>query len=71
MKTESELNSDILAITMKIQETHPELSKFIAEIPVKAIDVDEALKLKSLSDYYDSLEEMLNNYHSTHTDIVE
>ena len=38
MKTAKELNTDILNMTMKIQETHPELSKFISEMPVKSLD---------------------------------
>ena len=32
MKTENQLNAEILEMTMKIQEQFPELSKYIAEI---------------------------------------
>ena len=34
MKTEKQLNSEILEITMKIQDQFPELSKYIAEMPI-------------------------------------
>ncbi len=71
MKTEKELNSDILAITMKIQATHPELYKFINEMPVKASDPAREVDLKGLSDYYDSLVELLEKYNATHTDTDE
>lgn len=69
MKTEKELNNDILALTMKIQNTHPELSKFIGEMPMIASGLNrEKVNTQSLMDYYNSLEALLNNYNITHSD---
>ena len=63
MKTENELNTDILKITMKIQETHPELSKYITEMPVTIPNSsDPQITLNALKDYYNSLEAMLLKY---------
>ena len=63
MKTENELNTDILKITMKIQETHPELSKYIIEMPVTIPNSsDPKITLNALKDYYNSLEAMLLKY---------
>ena len=68
MKTENELNSKILNITMKINDTHPELSKFIGEMPVKISDKnDKETNLKNLREYYRSLECLLEKYEKTHS----
>jgi hypothetical protein len=67
MKTENELNTDILKITMKIQETHPELSKYIIEMPVTIPNLsDPQITLNALKDYYNSLEAMLLKYAQYH-----
>lgn len=67
MKTESELNQDIIDITMRIHKEYPELSKFIAEVPVKIPNNDSSdVTNKSLKDYYDSLFAIIDNYESTH-----
>jgi hypothetical protein len=68
MKTEKELNNDILNITMKIEAKHPELSKFIGEMPVRAFDTGTEVDLKSLEDYYNSLSAWLKNYDVSHND---
>jgi hypothetical protein len=47
-------------ITMTIEETFPELSKYIEEIPVKVSGH------KNLQDYYDSLAALLENYAPDH-----
>lgn len=71
MKTEKELNEDILKITMKIQKDFPELSKYLIEMPVKASDTaDPGVKLKNLKDYYDSLEVVLKKFAEEHTKTV-
>jgi len=63
MKTESELDNDILAITMKIKEQFPELSKYVLEMPVTIPSVENPeMNLKALQDYYDSLEILLKDY---------
>jgi hypothetical protein len=67
MKTEKELNSAILKITLKIQETYPELSKYITEMPVTIPNSnDPEITLKALKDYYNSLEIILLKYAKEH-----
>ena len=68
MKTEKELNDDILKITMKIEAKHPELSKYIAEIPIKPSGNGTEIDIKALEDYYNSLVAWLKKYDVTHTD---
>lgn len=68
MKTEVELNADILKITMMIQSKFPELSKYIAEIPVTIPNVaNPEINTKILKEYYDSLEIMLKDYAVNHS----
>lgn len=56
MKTEKELNADILKIIMTIEEIHPELSKYIEEMNISnSRSHDGRTGLKKLQDYYDSL----------------
>ena len=63
MKTEKQLNSDILHVTLAIQKNFPELSRYIAEMPIKFSDEDGSeANIKRLSDYYDSLDTLLKNY---------
>jgi hypothetical protein len=68
MKTEKELNNDIVKITTTIEERFPELLKYLGEMPVKIPDSD-SLKInnKNLKDYYDSLDALLKNYTLNHT----
>ena len=67
MKTEKELNSDILKITLLITESYPELSKYITEMPVTVPNVeDPVINLKILEDYYNSLQEILKKYAPNH-----
>lgn len=68
MKTEKELNADILKITMLIQEKFPELSKYIAEMPVTIPNVTTPeITVKILRDYYDSLDILLKDYDKNHS----
>ena len=68
MKTEKELNADILKITMVIQEKFPELSKYIAEMPVTIPNVaTPEINVKILKDYYDSLEVLMKDYDKNHS----
>lgn len=63
MKTENQLNSDILEITMKIKEKFPELSKYILEMPVTIPNIENPeVTRKSLQEYYDSLNILLKDY---------
>ncbi len=67
MKTEKELNRDILQVTMKIGEMFPELSKYIEEMPVTISETDNsAAIIKNLEDYYNSLNVLLKSYSINH-----
>ena len=68
MKTEKELNNDILNITMKIEAKHPELSKFIAEMPIKPSASGTEIDIKGLEDYHNSLVTLLKKYDLSHSD---
>lgn len=64
MKT---LNEKILAITMLIEEKHPELSKFLLEMPVTIPDVDHPkVDDEMLQNYYQSLCDLLKEYEIEH-----
>lgn len=67
MKTEQELNADILKITMVIRDKYPELSKYISEMAVTIPDVKTPeINIKNLKDYYDSLVAILKKYAPSH-----
>lgn len=67
MKTEKELNSDILKLIMVINEKHPELSKYINEMQVTLPDrAMPEINVKHLQNYYDSLNDLLNKYVANH-----
>lgn len=67
MKTEKEISEDIIKITMIIKEKYPELSKYLLEmeetIPVAA---HPEVSIKILGEYYNSLENLLKKYSSSH-----
>lgn len=68
MKTEEELNADILKITMAIDNKFPELSKYIAELSVDiSLNGSSEESIKILQDYYDTLDALLRNYTATHS----
>ena len=63
MKTEKELNDAILEITLKIRNEHPELIKYLDELPLTIPDVSSPeINRKVLSDYHQSLEKILKKY---------
>jgi CheY-like chemotaxis protein len=67
MKTEKELNRDILQVTMKIEEMFPELSKYIEEMPVTISETESnATSIKNLEDYYNSLSVLMKSYSINH-----
>lgn len=67
MKTEIELNEDIIKITKAIKDTYPELIKYISEMPIHInYETNKRLDLKYLQEYYNSLETLLNKYSNTH-----
>ncbi len=65
MKTKIEWELAIIKITDTIHLKFPELSKYITEIPLKGSEKD-GVNIKSLEDYYNSLEELVNEYTKTH-----
>lgn len=67
MKTEQELNADILKVTMIIRDKYPELSKYISEMTITIPDVETPdINIKNLNDYYDSLVAILRKYAPNH-----
>ena len=67
MKTEKELNDNILKITMKIRNDYPELSKYLSEMSVTIPDdSNPEINIKILEDYYESLENILKKYIPNH-----
>ena len=67
METEIELNSKILAVTTKIHNNHPELSKFLNEMPITIpTESSPEITLKVLNEYYHSLVDMLKKYELEH-----
>lgn len=68
MKTEDELNKNILKITATITKKFPELVKYIEEMPVKiSYTGGDEVKVKHLEKYYNSLEAILKKYSIDHT----
>ena len=69
MKTEKELNDAILKITLKIQNDYPELSKYLSEIPVTIPNISNPeINNKVLTNYYESLENIVEKYIPNHID---
>ncbi len=57
------INSKILSTTILIQERYPELIKFLNEMPVTIPDEQNPeITIKTLKEYHDSLETLLNDY---------
>jgi hypothetical protein len=63
MKTVEKLNEDILKITLKIQNEYPEISVYLNEMPVTIPNVSSPkINGNALSEYYESLKILLNDY---------
>ncbi len=62
-----EILKEIFQVQMEIQEKHPELMKYLAEMP-DTLPVEGSVKVdsNSLLKYLDSLKEMILNYKSKH-----
>jgi hypothetical protein len=68
LPTEKELNDAILKITMAIQADYPELSKYLSEMPITIpSNPNPDIKVKNLSDYYESLQQLVSKYAETHS----
>jgi hypothetical protein len=72
MKTESELNKNILKITMTIRNEFPELMKFLNEMPVTIPDKKSPeISNKILQEYYNSLFNLLQKYAPNHSSLIK
>ena len=72
MKSEKELNSKILKISMTILEKYPELSEYLTEMPVTVpTENDPEITLNHLKSYYESLNSLLNKYKVDYPKIEE
>ncbi len=69
MKSKIKLTKDIIAITLKIKNNYPELSKFLEEMPDKSKFSNNNITATNLSVYYDSLDTLLEDYSISHTSI--
>lgn len=65
MKTIKEWDQEIVKIISKIHQKYPELTKYIAEMPLKEAG-NEAASIKNLKDYHQSLEAIVEKYAKTH-----
>ena len=71
MKTETELNENILKITMTIRNEFPELMKFLGEMPVTIpIETSPEINRKILQEYFDSLRDLLCRYAPNHSCLI-
>ncbi len=68
MESEKDLNAKIFQITALIQNSHPELSKYLVEMPITIpIENNPKINSESLKKYYDSLVAILKKYNLEHT----
>lgn len=71
MKTEAELNKNIVKMTMTIRNEFPELMKFLGEMPETIPDSKSPeINIKILQDYYNSLEDLLRKYAPNHDSFI-
>jgi hypothetical protein len=64
----NELHSKIMKVTMTIKEEHPELSKFLDEMPETIPnEKDPEIVLMDLKKYFDSLSDILAKYKVEHS----
>ncbi len=67
LKTEKELNADILKISIKIGTEYPELAANLAEMPETIPNVPSPkINRETLSEYYQSLKIMKEDYIKNH-----
>jgi hypothetical protein len=67
MKTEEQLNQEILETTTMIRNEYPELIKYLEEVPL-TIPVDDSpeTNIKALKDYAQSLKNIIIKYGIQH-----
>lgn len=57
------INADILTMTLKIKNEHPELIKYLNEMEITLpVDANPEMTIKVLQEYYNSLESLLKKY---------
>jgi len=67
MEFQNDLNDKIRLTTIKIQEEHPELIKYIKEIPSSFLfKTEKKVNNKALKGYLDSLNRILETYSKEH-----
>lgn len=67
MKTEAQINADILKITLLIQKEYPELTKYISEMAITIPNEESPeINAKILADYYESLKAIMKKYAQNH-----
>ena len=69
MKSELEVNQDIIHKMLIIESKYPELLKFIGEMPLKSIEKTGKVTIKNLIEYYDSLDALIKNYVANHSNL--
>ena len=63
VESEADLNSKIVAITMRIQKEFPELSTYLNEMPITIPVVNSPeITTEILNNYYESLFKLLATY---------
>ena len=71
-ETEKDLNSKIMKVTMTIKEHHPELSKYLDEMPVTVpTENNPEITIQHLRSYYESLNSLLKKYNVDYQKIDE
>jgi hypothetical protein len=68
MESQNDLNEKIRLITIKIQEEHPELIKYLNEMPrdFEFKSEKEEVNINALKEYLDSLNKILETYSKEH-----
>jgi len=67
MKRIQELNKEINDMTLKIQQEHPELYKYLDENPITIANIeDPEMNIKNLTNWLDSLKQLLKYHVENH-----
>ncbi len=63
MNPNESLNNEVYSAIIKIKQEHPELLKYLEEIPEHfTTEQEKGMSQKELEDYLDSLKDILKNY---------
>lgn len=70
MENNKDINAQIFELTLHIEEKYPELYTFLNEMPATIpAEKDPEINLKNLTDYFNSLKEMLEKYTLEHPEL--